>query len=183
MLSSGVCRLSFGRRSRADLRLHQGTRQRNKFWDPKSPGRNIVMSIEAILQQKGRNVVTIDPNTSIRSAAERLREMNIAALVVINAGSILGIVSERDIVRIVAEKGGDGLGLPITDCMTHDVIFAEPQETVDSLLSRMTDRRIRHLPVCREGKLIGIVSIGDLVKRKIDETVAEAETLKAYIAA
>jgi CBS domain-containing protein len=67
--------------------------------------------------------------------------------------------------------------------MTREVIFAEPQETVDSLLTRMTDRRIRHLPVCRDGRLIGIVSIGDLVKSKIAETVAEAETLKAYISA
>ena len=67
--------------------------------------------------------------------------------------------------------------------MTKDVVFADPSETVDQLLERMTDRRIRHLPVCREGRLIGIVSIGDLVKVKIAETVAEAETLKAYISA
>jgi CBS domain-containing protein len=67
--------------------------------------------------------------------------------------------------------------------MTKDVVFAAPNEMVDELMGRMTDRRIRHLPVCRDGKLVGIVSIGDLVKRKIDETVAEAETLKAYIAA
>jgi CBS domain-containing protein len=86
-------------------------------------------------------------------------------------------------VRIVAERGAKGLTEPVTACMTKDVVFADPSETVDQLLERMTDRRIRHLPVCREGRLIGIVSIGDLVKVKIAETVAEAETLKAYISA
>jgi CBS domain-containing protein len=96
---------------------------------------------------------------------------------------VAGIVSERDIVRIVAERGADGLTEPITACMTKDVVFADPAESVDQLLERMTDRRIRHLPVCREGRLIGIVSIGDLVKVKIAETVAEAENLKAYISA
>jgi CBS domain-containing protein len=96
---------------------------------------------------------------------------------------VAGIVSERDIVRIVAERGADGLTEPIAVCMTKDVVFADPAETVDQLLERMTDRRIRHLPVCQEGRLIGIVSIGDLVKSKIAETVAEAENLKAYISA
>jgi CBS domain-containing protein len=96
---------------------------------------------------------------------------------------VAGIVSERDIVRIVAELGAEGLPRPIAECMTHDVVFADPSETVDQLLERMTDRRIRHLPVCQDGRLIGIVSIGDLVKSKIAETVAEAENLKAYISA
>jgi CBS domain-containing protein len=96
---------------------------------------------------------------------------------------VAGIVSERDIVRIVAELGAEGLSRPIAECMTRDVVFADPAETVDELLERMTDRRIRHLPVCLEGRLVGIVSIGDLVKSKIAETVAEAEDLKAYISA
>jgi CBS domain-containing protein len=94
---------------------------------------------------------------------------------------VIGIVSERDIVRVVAEYGEAGLGRPVSACMTRDVIFAQPSETVDSLLERMTDRRIRHLPVCVNHRLVGIVSIGDLVKTKIAETVAEAEGLRAYI--
>jgi CBS domain-containing protein len=97
--------------------------------------------------------------------------------------NVAGIVSERDIVRVVAEVGAEGLSQPISACMTRDVVFAEPQETVDALLARMTDRRIRHLPVCRASRLVGIISIGDLVKSKIAETVAEAENLKAYISA
>ena len=96
---------------------------------------------------------------------------------------MVGILSERDIVRVVAEQGAAALGQPITCCMTRDVVFAEPGETVQSLLERMTDRRIRHLPVLKDGRLAGLVSIGDLVKSKIAETEAEAETLKAYISA
>jgi CBS domain-containing protein len=94
---------------------------------------------------------------------------------------VAGIVSERDIVRVVAEQGAPGLDRPVSTCMTREVIFATPDETVDFLLARMTDRRIRHLPVVVEGRLVGIISIGDLVKAKIAETQAEAEGLRAYI--
>jgi CBS domain-containing protein len=92
-------------------------------------------------------------------------------------------LSERDIVRVVAEKGAAGLTQPISSCMSTDVVFAGPGETVAQLFERMTDRRIRHLPVLKDGRLAGIVSIGDLVKSKIAETEAEAENLKAYITA
>ena len=85
--------------------------------------------------------------------------------------------------RVVAEQGAAGLSQPMSSCMSRDVIFAAPTETVQSLLERMTDRRIRHLPVLKDGRLAGLVSIGDLVKSKIAETEAEAENLKAYISA
>jgi len=84
---------------------------------------------------------------------------------------------------MVAKEGGAALTKPISGCMSADVVFAQPDESVDALLERMTDRRIRHLPVVNEGRLAGIISIGDLVKYKIIETQAEAEGLKAYIAA
>ncbi|HVN00858.1 MAG TPA: CBS domain-containing protein [Caulobacteraceae bacterium] len=142
------------------------------------------MLVSQILKQKGDMVFTAAPNDSVAAVAALLQSRRVGAMVVLaDDRSVAGIVSERDIVRIVAEKGGDGLSEPISTCMTHDVVFAEPNETVDALMERMTDRRIRHLPVCRDGRLIGIVSIGDLVKSKIAETVAEAETLKAYISA
>jgi CBS domain-containing protein len=142
------------------------------------------MLVSQILKHKGDMVFTASPDDSVAAVAALLQARKVGAMVVLSeTRDVAGIVSERDIVRIVAEKGGDGLSLPISDCMTREVIFAEPQETVDSLLTRMTDRRIRHLPVVRDGRLIGIVSIGDLVKSKIAETVAEAETLKAYISA
>jgi len=105
-------------------------------------------------------------------------------MVVVDADeAIVGILSERDIVRVIAKEGGGALTKPIATCMSADVIFAQPEESIDVLLERMTDRRIRHLPVVREGRLVGIISIGDLVKYKINEAQAEAEGLKAYIAA
>ena len=142
------------------------------------------MLVSQILRNKGDMVFTAAPNDSVAAVAALLQARKVGAMVVLNdARDVAGIVSERDIVRIVAERGADGLVQPIADCMTREVIFAEPHETVDDLLGRMTDRRIRHLPVCRDGRLIGIVSIGDLVKSKIAESVAEAENLKAYISA
>ena len=142
------------------------------------------MLVSQILKDKGDLVFTASPSDSVAAVAALLVARRVGAMVVLDERQhVAGIVSERDIVRVVAELGAEGLSHPISACMTRDVVFASPNETVDELLSRMTDRRIRHLPVLREGKLVGIVSIGDLVKRKIDETVAEAETLKAYISA
>ena len=143
------------------------------------------MLVSQILKEKGDVVFTASPSETVQAAAALLHARRVGAMVVLDSGQkIVGIVSERDIVRVVAEKGAEGLTLTVADCMTRDVVFAHPQETVDSLLGRMTDRRIRHLPVCnKEGRLVGIISIGDLVKSKIAETVAEAEGLKAYISA
>jgi CBS domain-containing protein len=142
------------------------------------------MLVSQILKTKGDAVFTAAPSETVAAAAALLHARRVGAMVVLGADQqVAGIVSERDIVRVVAEQGVEGLKHTIADCMTHDVIFAEPQETVDDLLTRMTDRRIRHLPVCKDGRLVGIVSIGDLVKSKIAETVAEAEGLKAYISA
>ncbi|HZZ89436.1 MAG TPA: CBS domain-containing protein [Caulobacteraceae bacterium] len=142
------------------------------------------MLVSQILKQKGDMVFTASPADTVTAVAGLLLARRVGAMVVLDQDrDIAGIVSERDIVRIVAERGAEGLNQPIADCMTRDVILAEPSETVDQLLERMTDRRIRHLPVCHDGRLVGIISIGDLVKSKIAETVAEAETLKAYISA
>ena len=140
------------------------------------------MLVSQILKSKGDMVFTASPGDTIGAVAALLTSRRVGAMVVVDGDhDVVGIVSERDIVRIVAEAGGEGLNKPVSDCMTRDVIFAEPNETVDSLLSRMTDRRIRHLPVCIDHRLVGIISIGDLVKTKIAETVAEAEGLRAYI--
>ena len=142
------------------------------------------MLVSQIIKSKGDVVFTVAPTESVGAAAALLHARRVGAMVVLDGDQdVAGIVSERDIVRVVAEQGAEGLKCTVSDCMTRDVVFAEPQETVDSLLSRMTDRRIRHLPVCKDGRLVGIVSIGDLVKSKIAETVAEAENLKAYISA
>lgn len=140
------------------------------------------MLVSGILKDKGDMVFTASPGDTVAQVAHMLHQRRVGAMVVVQGDrEVAGIVSERDIVRVVAEDGAAGLTRPVSACMTRDVIFAQPNETVDSLMERMTDRRIRHLPVCVEHRLVGIVSIGDLVKTKIAETVAEAEGLRAYI--
>lgn len=140
------------------------------------------MLVSGILKDKGDMVFTAGPAESVAQLAVLLHQRHVGAVVIVEGDrEVAGIVSERDIVRLVAEQGAAALDRPVSDCMTRDVIFAEPNEAVDSLLGRMTDRRIRHLPVCVDQRLVGIVSIGDLVKAKIAETVAEAEGLRAYI--
>ena len=141
------------------------------------------MLVSQILKRKGDLVFTTSPSEPISAVAGLLHARGVGALVVLDAGRVAGIVSERDVVRAVAERGAEALNEPVSNCMTHDVLFAAPGETVDSLLERMTDRRIRHLPVCLNDRLVGLVSIGDLVKSKISEVEAEAAGLKSYIAA
>ena len=140
------------------------------------------MLISDVLRAKGDVVFTATPNETVDAISAMLFARRVGAMVVVEGDrEVVGIVAERDIVRVVAEEGAAGLSRPVSHCMTRDVIYAGPHETVNALLERMTDRRIRHLPVCEHGRLIGIVSIGDLVKSKIEETEAEAEGLRAYI--
>lgn len=142
------------------------------------------MLVSEILKKKGDAVFTVSPDETVARAAALLHERRVGAMVVLDpSGSVVGIVSERDVIRVLGRDGPAALDSRIADCMTADVIFAEPGETVDALLGRMTDRRIRHLPVCRAERLAGIVSIGDLVKAKIAEVEAESQGLKAYISA
>jgi CBS domain-containing protein len=141
------------------------------------------MLVSQLLKSKGEAVFTALPHETLQGAATMLHARRVGAMVVMDGDRVVGILSERDVVRAVSEQGGAALSRPISEVMSRDVVFAEPKEPLDLLLERMTDRRIRHLPVCQDGRLIGIVSIGDLVKAKIAETEAEAQTLKAYITA
>ena len=141
------------------------------------------MLVSQILKEKGDLVFTASPHETVAAAAALLHARKVGAMVVIEHGDVVGILSERDVVRLVAEGGEKSLAQPISACMTREVVFAMLNETVDALLTRMTDRKIRHLPVVEAGRLSGIISIGDLVKYKISEISAEADGLKAYIAA
>jgi len=142
------------------------------------------MLVSHILKEKGDMVFTVGPDVSVAEAAGLLDSRRVGAMVVVaDDRSVVGIVSERDVVRVLAREGGDALAKPVSHCMSRQVLVAALDDRVDELLERMTDRRIRHLPVLQDGRLAGIVSIGDLVKRKIAETEAEAAGLKAYIAA
>jgi len=140
------------------------------------------MLIETILKYKGGNVLTVSADSNLREVASILDKKRIGAVVAVNqTGELAGVLSERDIVRQFARHGEGALAMPVEEAMTRGVITADPSETIETCLARMTDRRIRHLPVVSDGTLRGIISIGDLVKHKMDEVAAEAEAMTSYI--
>jgi CBS domain-containing protein len=141
------------------------------------------MNVEAILRGKGRAVATIRPDQTIAAALAALRARNIGALVVSEDGArVDGIISERDIVHGLADHGGVLLLQNVAAVMTRPVATCDPADSVANLMAEMTNRRIRHLPVVRDGRLAGIVSIGDLVKNRLDEIEYEARSLRSFIA-
>jgi CBS domain-containing protein len=140
------------------------------------------MNVEAILKTKGRDVVTIAPEATINDAVLLLRRKRIGALVIGGATGPEGILSERDIVRALADYGARIFDLPVSALMTRRVITCTPKDSVSGLMAEMTARRIRHLPVVEDGALIGIVSIGDVVKHHLDEVEHEANALRQFIA-
>ena len=140
------------------------------------------MNVEAILRDKGRDVATIEPEATVGEAVYALRKGNIGALVVTDDGrGVDGILSERDIVQALARHGEDLLELAVAEVMTRPVVTCDPEDTVADLMVAMTTRRIRHLPVVENGRLCGIVSIGDLVKSRLDEIEHEARSLRSFI--
>ncbi len=141
------------------------------------------MAVAHILKQKGHAVVTVQPSQTIKEVAEILSTKRIGAVVVLEKdGTIDGIVSERDIVRALATEGAAALSRTVFDIMTHDVFTCTPRDTEAELMTMMTENRIRHLPVIENGKLAGMISIGDLVKFRIESIEREAEEMKSYIA-
>lgn len=142
------------------------------------------MKVRDILAHKGSAVVTVRPDTTVTTAVHRLMLERIGALVVSDDGvRLLGIVSERDIVRVVAERGADALAPDVTveEVMTRNVLTCGLDDTVKDLMTTMTQRRIRHLPVVENGRLAGMVSIGDVVKNRLEEVELEANVLREYI--
>ena len=142
------------------------------------------MTIDQILNDKGFEIVSVKAGEILSDAASVLDAKRIGAVVALDdSGDVIGVLSERDIVRHVARQGASALDMKIGDAMTRNVITTDATTKIDVALQLMTDRRIRHLPVLRDGKLVGVVSIGDLVKWKIAETEAEAEAMKSYLSA
>ncbi len=140
------------------------------------------MIVKNILAGKRGNVVTIAPTADLTTAAKLLAERHIGAVVILGADHrIVGILSERDIVRALAEHGPIALNAPISQVMTRDVKTCSENDTIEGLMSRMTTGKFRHMPVVEQGKLIGIVSIGDVVKNRVEEIEREAEALRDYI--
>jgi CBS domain-containing protein len=139
------------------------------------------MRISDLLRQKGPTVATIEPTATVRQLLLTLRRHNIGATLVTDEDAVVGIVSERDVVRQLAERGAELLVAPVSEIMTRDVVTCSPEDTVDSLAETMTERRIRHMPVLVDGRLAGIVSIGDVVKSHIRQLESEREQLQSYI--
>jgi CBS domain-containing protein len=140
------------------------------------------MQVENILQSKGRAVTTVTSGSSIADAVDLLTNKKIGAVVVVDDNKVVGIVSERDVVRHLAKDWAALASRPVSDIMTRNVISVSRFATVSDVMERMTEKRIRHMPIVENGELVGIVSIGDVVKRKIEETEQEALALKEYIA-
>jgi CBS domain-containing protein len=149
-----------------------------------APGlsREVAMNVKNILAQKGDEVLTIEPAATLASAMEILARRRIGALVITGADRrIVGIISERDIVRVLVERGIEMLQSSVSEIMTRKVVSCGQNETIAEIMGRMTAGKFRHVPVVEQGRLIGIVSIGDVVKARLEELETEQDALRDYI--
>lgn len=141
------------------------------------------MNVAAILKGKGRRIVSAQPNDSIETVVGILGRERIGALLVREpSGRVAGVISERDIVAGLARIGAALLQQTASELMTRNVIYCSPADSIQTVMEKMTERRFRHMPVLDRGDLVGIISIGDVVKMRISETEMEAQSLKEYIA-
>jgi CBS domain-containing protein len=140
------------------------------------------MFVSDILAQKGALVFTVTPSTSVAQIAQHLSTRRVGSMLVVDANnSLAGIVSERDLVRAMASHGAGAMELEAHHVMTREVVTCDPDDSIDQVMETMTSGRFRHLPVVRHGELLGLISIGDVVKARLEETRHETEALKAYI--
>lgn len=139
------------------------------------------MRIADVLRNKGAGVLSIAPDTLVSELIGGLVGRNVGAMVVVGPEGLVGIVSERDVVRMLHEHGADALGRRVADIMTSELVTCSPEDSLDELSAAMTTHRVRHVPVLDDGRLAGIVSIGDVVKTRMEELQAEREQLAAYI--
>ena len=141
------------------------------------------MNVAAILRQKGRAVTTASQSMTLLDVANKLSAKRIGAIVVVGArGEVTGIISERDIIRALSESGPECLTQPISESMTRQVVTCQEADTLDELMAMMTAKRFRHLPVVTDNALVGIISIGDVVKHHVAEVEMEATAMREYIA-
>ena len=140
------------------------------------------MNVKAILAAKGGDTVCVEPAADLAAVTKLLSKHRIGAVVIRGAGEHLaGILSERDIVRALAKHGADALALPVSQVMTRDVETCSEDDTVASIMERMTAGKFRHMPVIVKGKLAGLISIGDVVKQRVEEIESESEAMRDYI--
>jgi CBS domain-containing protein len=141
------------------------------------------MNVEQLLADKGHDVVSVQPHRTLGEVIRTLSERRIGAVVVMGAdGKLVGILSERDIIRTLGESGAGALELPVSRAMTAKVVTCRPQTSVDELMEIMTSGRFRHVPVVENGRVTGLVSIGDVVKHRVAAIEAESRAMRDYIA-
>lgn len=136
------------------------------------------MSVESILRKKGTDVATIAPEASVKRAADWLHAKNIGALVVTRGSAVLGLISEREIVHAISRYGAAATSMPVSEIMRHDAITVAPADPVSRVMNLMTRHRVRHMPVVDNGKLAGIISIGDVVRHRLDDLELETNVLR-----
>ena len=139
------------------------------------------MTVRAILDTKGHQVQSVEPGAKLSTAIKTLSERRIGAVVVLDQGRMEGILSERDIVRVLGERGAGGLDEPVSSVMTRKVVSCREKDTVSEIMETMTLGKFRHLPVLEDGKVVGLISIGDIVKWRVSEYEREQEALREYI--
>jgi len=185
ILDAATAMRGVGPRARICAREGEGDNRRRREIGPGAAlKKETPMNVAMILKDKGSKVHTVTSDLSVEEATQKLRELHVGALVAVNAeGKIAGVFSERDLVRAVHHEGAAALKKSVSTFMTKSVVTAKCDDTLEELMTRMTSRRIRHLPVIKGGELVGIVSIGDLVKARIAASESEAEALKQYISA
>jgi CBS domain-containing protein len=139
------------------------------------------MTVRSILDTKGHHITSVTPDVALTDAIKTLGDRNIGAVLVMKDGKIEGILSERDIVRVLGDRGASVLDEPVSEVMTRKVVSCRPADTVSGIMEMMTLGKFRHLPVIEDGKVVGLISIGDIVKRRVQEYEAEQEALRDYI--
>ncbi|WP_042695200.1 CBS domain-containing protein [Azospirillum sp. B506] len=141
------------------------------------------MHVAVLLKRKGNRIVSAAPDDTVAAVARLLTEHRIGAVLVMDDdGQPVGILSERDIVRAIARDGAVALDRPAADLMTRELITAAPDDTVADMMAVMTERRIRHVPIVESRRVVGVISIGDVVKARIDDAELEVESLRGYVA-
>jgi CBS domain-containing protein len=139
------------------------------------------MTVKGILETKGREIVSVKPDIALRDAVKMLAVQRIGAVLVMNGPTIDGILSERDIVRVLGERGAAVLDEPVRSVMTRNVVTCKPADTVGAIMEKMTNGKFRHLPVVEDGRVVGVISIGDVVKIRVREYEREQEAMRDYI--
>jgi CBS domain-containing protein len=157
-----------------DSRKQRAVARRNRLQEA-------TMTVRAILDSKGHQIQSVEPDTKLSAAIKMLGERRIGAVLVMSEGRIEGILSERDIVRVLGERGAAVLEEPVSAVMTRKVVSCRQSDTVSAIMEMMTLGKFRHLPVVEEGRVVGLISIGDIVKRRVEEFEREQEALREYI--